>query len=200
MFFADTGTACIWLARHVKGAANRRLFGSFSWGSMANTAANAFGAQLAYPGRQTIALCGDGGFTMLLGDLLTQVERKTPVVQIVLNNESFDFVNIEQQEAGLNPFGTKFKNPNFARVAEAIGAKGIRLEEPEDVKDALSDALAHQDGPVVVDAVVDPFALSLPSHVPFHTAKNYTLSLAKQVLSGKMDEVIKTIEHNVRLV
>jgi pyruvate dehydrogenase (quinone) len=86
------------------------------------------------------------------------------------------------------------------RVAEAIGAKGIRLEEPEDVKDALSDALAHQDGPVVVDAVVDPFALSLPSHVPFHTAKNYTLSLAKQVLSGKMDEVIKTIEHNVRLV
>jgi pyruvate dehydrogenase (quinone) len=200
MFFADTGTACIWLARHVKGAANRRLFGSFSWGSMANAAANAFGAQLAYPGRQTIALCGDGGFTMLLGDLLTQVERKTPVVQIVLNNESLDFVNIEQQEAGLNPFGTKFKNPNFARVAEAIGAKGIRLEEPEDVKDALSDALAHQDGPVVVDAVVDPFALSLPSHVPFHTAKNYTLSLAKQVLSGKMDEVIKTIEHNVRLV
>jgi pyruvate dehydrogenase (quinone) len=200
MFFADTGTACIWLARHVKGAANRRLFGSFSWGSMANAAANAFGAQLAYPGRQTIALCGDGGFTMLLGDLLTLVERRTPVVEIVLNNESLDFVNIEQQEAGLNPFGTKFKNPNFARVAEAIGAKGIRLEEPEDVKDALSDALAHQHGPVVVDAVVDPFALSLPSHVPFHTAKNYTLSLAKQVLSGKMDEVIKTIEHNVRLV
>ena len=200
MFFADTGTAVIWLARHIKGAANRRLFGSFSWGSMANAAPNAFGAQLAYPGRQTIALCGDGGFTMLLGDLLTQVERKTPVIHIVLNNESLDFVNIEQQEAGLLPFGTKFRNPNFARVAEAMGAKGIRLEEPEDVKDALSDALGHPDGPVVVDAVVDPFALSLPSHVPFHTAKNYTLSLAKQVLSGKMDEVIKTIEHNVRLV
>ena len=200
MFFADTGTAVIWLARHIKGAANRRLFGSFSWGSMANAAPNAFGAQLAYPGRQTIALCGDGGFTMLLGDLLTQVERKTPVIHIVLNNESLDFVNIEQQEAGLLPFGTKFRNPNFARVAEAMGAKGIRLEEPEEVKDALSEALGHQDGPVVVDAVVDPFALSLPSHVPFHTAKNYTLSLAKQVLSGKMDEVIKTIEHNVRLV
>jgi pyruvate dehydrogenase (quinone) len=201
MFFADTGTACIWVARHIKGAANRQLFGSFSWGSMANAAPNAFGAQLAYPGRQTIALCSDGGFTMLaLGDLLTQVERKAPVVHIVLNNESLDFVNIEQQEAGLIPFGTKFKNPNFAHVAEAIGAKGIRLEEPEDVKDALSEALAHQDGPVVVDAVVDPSALSLPSHVPFHTAKNYTLSMAKQVLSGKMDEVIKTIEHNVRLV
>jgi pyruvate dehydrogenase (quinone) len=200
MFFADTGTACIWLARHIKGGANRRLFGSFSWGSMANAAANAFGGQLAYPGRQTIALCGDGGFTVLLGDLLTQVERRTRVVEIVLNNESLDFVNIEQQEAGLIPFGTKFKNPNFARVAEAMGAKGIRLEEPEDVKDALSDALAYQDGPVVVDAVVDPFALSLPSHVPFHTAKSYTLSMARQILSGKMDEVIRTIEHNVRLV
>src|SRR5258708_222135 len=96
MFFADTGTACIWLARHISGGRDRRLFGSFSWASMANAAPNAFGAQLAYPGRQTIALCGDGGFTMLaLGDLLTQVERKTPVVQIILDNESLDFVNIE---------------------------------------------------------------------------------------------------------
>jgi pyruvate dehydrogenase (quinone) len=201
MFFADTGTACIWMARHLKGAPNRRLFGSFSWGSMANAAPNAFGAQLAYPGRQTIAVCGDGGFTMLaLGDLLTQVERKVPVVHIVLNNESLDFVNIEQQEAGLMPFGVNFKNPNFARVAEAIGAKGIRLEEPAEVNDALSEALAYKEGPVVVDAVVDPLALSLPSHVPFHTAKGFTLSMAKQVLSGNMDAVIKTIERNVRLV
>jgi pyruvate dehydrogenase (quinone) len=201
LFFADTGTACIWLARHIKGGVKRRLFGSFSWASMANAAPNAFGAQLAYPGRQTIALCGDGGFTMLgLGDLATQVQRKLPVVQIILNNESLDFVNIEQQEAGLVPFGVDFKNPNFAKVAEAMGAKGIRIEEPGDVRQALTAALANKDGPVVVDAVVDPFALSLPSHVPFHTAEGYTLSLAKQVLSGRMDSVIKTIERNVRLV
>jgi pyruvate dehydrogenase (quinone) len=201
MFFADTGTACIWQARHIKGGTNRRLFGSFSWGSMANAAPNAFGAQLAYPGRQTIALCGDGGFTMLgLGDLATLVQRKARVVHIILNNESLDFVSIEQQEAGMVPFGVEFKNPNFAKVAEAMGAKGIRLEEPGDVKDALRQALEHKDGPVIVDAVVDPFALSLPAHVPFHTAKNYTLSLAKQVLSGRMDTVIKTIERNVRLI
>jgi pyruvate dehydrogenase (quinone) len=201
MFFADTGTACIWLARHIKGGTNRRLFGSFSWGSMANAAPNAFGAQLAYPGRQTIALCGDGGFTMLaLGDLLTQVERKTSVVHIVLNNGLLDFVNIEQQEAGLIPFGVKFKNPNFARVAEVMGAKGIRLEDPSDVEEAIREALAYKDGPVVVDAVVDPFALSLPSHVPFHTARGYTLSMTKQVLAGSMDSVIKTIERNVHLV
>jgi pyruvate dehydrogenase (quinone) len=201
MFFADTGTACIWLARHIKGGANRRLFGSFSWASMANAVPNAFGAQLAFPGRQTIALCGDGGFTMLaLGDLPTLVQRKARVVHIILNNESLDFVNIEQQEAGFVPFGVDFKNPNFARVAEAIGAKGIRLEEPGDVKDALTEALAYKDGPVVVDAVVDPYALSLPSHVPFHTAEGYTLSLAKQVLAGRFDDVIKTMERNVRLV
>jgi pyruvate dehydrogenase (quinone) len=77
MFFADTGTACIWLARHLKGGMKRRLFGSFSWGSMGNAAPNAFGAQLAYPGRQMIALCGDGGFAMLaLGDLLTPSATK----------------------------------------------------------------------------------------------------------------------------
>jgi len=201
MFFADTGTACIWMARHVTGGTNRRIFGSFSWASMANAAPNAFGAQLAYPGRQTIALCGDGGFTMLaLGDLLTQVQRKTPVVQIILNNESLDFVNIEMQEAGVVPFGVDFKNPNFAKVAEAMGAKGIRIEDPGDVREGLAAALAHKGGPVVVDAVVDPYALSLPSHIPFHAVQGFTLSLAKQVLSGKMDSVIKTIQRNVGLI
>jgi pyruvate dehydrogenase (quinone) len=201
LLFADTGTACIWLARHIKGGRDRRLFGSFSWASMANASANAFGAALAYPGRQSIALCGDGGFTMLgLGDLLTQVERRTPVVQIILNNESLDFVNIEQQEAGIVPFGVQFKNPNFAKVAEAMGAKGIRLEDPGDVRDGLADALAYTAGPVVVDAVVDPFALSRPSHAPFHTVKGFTLSFAKQVLSGRMDSVITTMERNVRLL
>src|SRR6202046_1097010 len=201
MFFADTGTAVMWLAMHINGGRNRRLFGSFSWASMANAAPNAFGAQLAYPGRQTIAICGDGGFTMLgMGDLLTQVERKTPVVQIILNNESLDFVNIEMQEAGVVPFGVEFKNPDFAKVAEAMGAKGIRLEDPGDVRAGLAEALAWKEGPVVVDAVVDPYALSLPSHVPFHTAKGFTLSFAKQIWNGKMDDVIKTIERNVRLV
>jgi pyruvate dehydrogenase (quinone) len=201
MFFADTGTACIWMARHIKGSANRRFFVSYSWASMAHAAPNAFGAQLAYPGRQTIALCGDGGFTMLqLGDLPTLVQRKARVVHIILNNETLGFVRIEQEEAGIVPYGVDFKNPNFARVAEAMGAKGIRLEEPGDVRDALAEALAYKDGPVVVDAVVDPLALSLPSHVPYHTAKGFTLSMAKQVLSGNLDTVIRTMEDNVRLV
>jgi pyruvate dehydrogenase (quinone) len=201
MFFADTGTAVIWLARHIYGGNNRRLFGSFSWASMANAAPNAFGCALAYPGRQCIALCGDGGFTMLgMGDLLTQIERRTPVVQVILNNEKFDFVHIEQQEAGFIPFGVNFKNPNFAKVAEAMGAKGIRIEEPGDVREGLAEALAYKDGPVIVDAVVDPFALAMPSHSPFHTVKGFTLSFAKQVLSGRLDTVIKEMERNVGIV
>ena len=200
MFFADTGTPCIWLARHVEGGPSRRLFGSFSWASMANAAPNAFGAQLAFPGRQSIALCGDGGFTMLaLGDLLTQVQRKTPVVHVIFNNESLDFVKIEMQEAGLIPFGVDFKNPDFAKVADAMGAKGIRIEEPGDVRSGLTEALAHRAGPVVVDIVVDPLALARPSHVPLHTARGFTLSLAKQVLSGHMDTVIKMIARNAGL-
>ncbi len=201
MFFVDTGTACIWAARYIKGSKNRRIFGSFSWASMANAAPNAFGAQLAFPGRQTIAICGDGGFTMLaLGDLLTQVQRKLPVVHIILNNSSLGFVHIEMEEFGMEPYGVDFQTPNFAKVAEAMGAKGIRLENPADVKSGLEEALDYKEGPCVVDVVVDPRALSIPSHIPFHTAKGFTLSFFKQAMSGKMDDVIETIEDNLGLL
>ena len=122
------------------------------------------------------------------------------MVQVILNNNALDFVKIEQQEAGIVPFGVEFKSPNFAKVAEAMGAKGIRIEDPADVREGLAEALAYKNGPVVVDAVVDPFALALPSHVPFHTVKGFTLSMAKQVLSGRLDSVISTMERNVRLV
>jgi len=168
---------------------------------MANASPNAFGAQLAFPGRQTIALSGDGGFTMLaLGDLLTEVRRGAQVVHIVLNNGALDFVKIEQQEAGYIPFGTDFVNPDFAAVAEPMGAKGIRIDEPADVKDGLKAALSHTGGPVVVDVLVDPYAIAIPGHVPAETAKGFTLSVAKQVLGGRLDNVIETAVHNVRLI
>jgi pyruvate dehydrogenase (quinone) len=201
VFTVDTGTPCIWAARHIEYGRDRRLFGSFSWASMASASPNAFGAALSFPGRQAIALCGDGGFTMLgLGDLITQVQRRARVVNVIFNNGMLDFVNIEQQEAGFIPFGTDFSNPDFSQVATALGARGMRVEEPGEVRDALQAALAHTDGPVVVDVLVDRYALALPSHVPAETAKGFTLSFAKQVLSGKMDEVIETVEHNVRLL
>ncbi len=200
LFFADTGTPVIWAARHIQYRGQRQLFGSLTWASMASASPNAFGAQLAFPGRQTIALCGDGGFTMLaLGDLLTEVQRKAPVVHVVFNNSMLDFVNIEQQEAGFVPFGTDFVNPDFSRVAASLGATGIRITEPGDVRDGLQAALRHKDGPVVVDVLVDRYALSLPAHVPAQAVKDFTLSLAKQALSGKMDDAIETIGRNVRL-
>ncbi len=201
LFFADTGTPVIWAARHIRYGAGRRLFGSFSWASMANASPNAFGAQLAFPGRQTIALCGDGGFTMLaLGDLLTEVQRRVHVVHVVLNNSGLDFVKIEQQEGGFVPFGTDFVNPDFAAIAEAAGAKGIRVEEPGDVRDAIATALAHTGGPVVVDVLTDPYAIAIPAHVPAETAAGFTLSTARQVFGGRLDEVIETAVHNVRLI
>ncbi|HTU69843.1 MAG TPA: thiamine pyrophosphate-dependent enzyme [Candidatus Baltobacteraceae bacterium] len=199
-FGVDTGTPCIWVARYIRASAKRSIFGSFTWASMASGAPNAMGAQFAAPGRQTIALSGDGGFTMLgMGDMLTLVERKLPVVVIVFNNGSLDFVRIEQQEAGVPPFGTDFVNPNFALVAEAMGAKGIRLEDPANVEQGLREALDHRGGPVVVDAVVDPFALSIPSHVPTHTAAGFTLSAWKQVASGHGGFVFDEIVHNLDL-
>lgn len=201
LFFADTGTAVIWAAHYLQLGPRRRLMGSFSWASMANAAPNAFGAQLAFPGRQTIALCGDGGFTMLgLGDILTQVQRHTPVVQVVLNNSALDFVHLEQQEAGFIPYGTNFRNPDFAKVAEAMGATGIRVEDPEDLPDAVRAALRHTDGPVVLDVVVEPNALALPSHVPLHTATGFGLAQLKMILDGEADEVAGNIGRNVRLL
>jgi pyruvate dehydrogenase (quinone) len=201
LFFADTGTAVIWAARHIKYGPRRRLFGSFSWASMANASPNAFGAQMAFPGRQTIALCGDGGFTMLaLGDLLTQVQCRTPVVHIVLNNSALDFVHIEQEEAGILPFGTDLANPDFAAVAEAMGAKGIRIEDPAEVAPGLREALAHTGGPVVVDVLVDPYALAVPAHTPAATVRGFTLSMARQVFAGRLDDVIETAIHNARLI
>lgn len=197
----DTGTPCIWSARHMSFGHQRRLFGSFSWASMANASPNAFGASLAYPGRQCIALCGDGGFSMLaLGDLITEAQRQARVVHIVFNNSRLDFVDIEQQEAGLVPFGTELPNPDFARIAAAIGAHGIRITDAAELRPGLQQALAHTGGPVVCDIVVDRHALALPSHVPAETVRGFTLSMARRALHGELGEVTHEALDNIKLL
>ena len=130
--------------------------------------------------------------------LLTIVERKLPVKVVIFNNGKLDFVHIEQEEAGLDPFGTEFKNPNFKQVAEAMGAFSVRIEDPKDVPDAVGAALSHE-GPAVIDAVVDPLALSLPPHITFGMAEGFSLSLAKQALSSRLDDVFETGLRNLRL-
>ncbi len=202
----DTGTAVIWMARYITAKQKRNIFGSLSWAAMANAMPNAIGAALAYPGRQVIAICGDGGLSMLLGDLLTIAERQLPVKLVVLDNSGFQFVHIEQEEAGIQPFGIKFANPDLAKVAESIGFTGIRVEDPREVPDAVAEFLATP-GPALLDAVTDPYALSLPSHVSFGEAEGFSLSFegfslsfAKQALNGNLDDVIHTVKANVHLV
>jgi pyruvate dehydrogenase (quinone) len=196
---ADTGTACIWTARYITAREKPNIFGSFSWASMANAMPNAIGAAVAYPGRQVIGLCGDGGLSMLMGDLLTIAERELPVKLVVLDNSGFQFVHIELEEAGIQPYGTKFANPDLAKVAGSIGLTGIRVEDPREVRDAVAELVATP-GPALLDAVVDPYALSLPPHVSFGEAEGFSLSFAKQALGGNLDDVVQTVKANVHLV
>ena len=198
-FTADTGTACIWVARYVTAKQDRHIFGSFSWASMANAMPNALGIALAYPGRQVIAVCGDGGLSMLMGELLTIAARNLPVKLVLLNNSGLQFVHIEMEEAGIEPFGIEFPDANFAKLAEAFGLTGIRVEDPGDVREGV-ERLLSTPGPALLDAVVNPRALSLPQHVTFGMAEGFSLSFAKQALHGNIDDVIETVKENVRLV
>jgi pyruvate dehydrogenase (quinone) len=175
--------------------AGRRLIGSFNHGSMASAMPQAIGAQLAYPGRQVVSLSGDGGFAMMMGDILTILQYQLPLKLVVFNNSSLGFVAMEMKVAGLPPFGTDLKNPDFALMATAIGIRGIRVENPEDIKPALKAAFAHP-GPVLVDAVVNPTELSLPPKIKLEQAKGFSIYMMKQVLAGEGDEVWQTLSTN----
>ena len=199
VFTVDTGTPVIWAARYVQATRNRNILASLNWASMANAMPYAMGAALAFPDRQTIALCGDGGLSMLMGDLLTIAERELPVKLVVFDNSHLEFVHIEMMEAGIAPFGTDFKNPNFAEMAETIGIAGFRLEQAAEVRSTVEQFLAAP-GPALLDAVVDPHALSLPPHATFGQAENFSLSLAKQVIQGSLDDVIATAKNNALLM
>ncbi|WP_369636276.1 thiamine pyrophosphate-dependent enzyme [Nocardia sp. JMUB6875] len=199
IFTIDTGTPCIWAARYVTATRGRSLLGSLSWASMANAMPNAIGAALSQPGRQVIALCGDGGLTMLLGDLLTIAARGLPIKLVVFNNAELGFVHLEMEEAGLLPFGTDLPTLDFARVAEAMGITGLRLDDPKQVRTSVA-RLLDSPGPALLDVVVDPHALSLPPHLSFGVAEGFALSLAKQAVNGSLDDVIDSAVGNVRLL
>jgi pyruvate dehydrogenase (quinone) len=164
---------------------------------MANAMAQAIGAQAAFPERQVISLSGDGGFTMLMGDLLSLVQLKLPVKVVVFNNSSLGFVELEQKSTGFLDTGTDLLNPNFAALAEAAGLKGVRIDDPADVDDGLAAALAHP-GPVLVDAVVNRMELALPPKITAEMAKGFTLYMLKAVLSGRADEIVELARTNLR--
>lgn len=196
VFTCDVGTPTIWAARYLRMNGRRRLLGSFTHGSMANAVPQAIGAQAAYPGRQVITLSGDGGLAMLLGDVLTLKQMKLPVKVVVFDNSSLSFVELEMKAAGLLSFGTDLQNPSFAEVANACGILGIRVEKPENLRDAIRRALAH-DGPALLDVVVNRQELSMPPTIKFGQMAGFGLYIMRAVMNGRADEVIDLAKTNL---
>jgi pyruvate dehydrogenase (quinone) len=196
IFTCDVGLPTVWAARYLAMNGQRRLLGSFWHGSMANAMAQAIGAQAACPGRQVVSLSGDGGFTMLMGDFISLTQLKLPVKVVVFNNGTLGFVELEQKSTGFLSFGTGLNNPSFAAMAEAVGIRGIRIEDPGNVTDAIATALAH-DGPVLVDAVVYRTELAMPPSITFEMAKGFTLYMVKAIMNGRGDEIIDLAKTNL---
>jgi pyruvate dehydrogenase (quinone) len=196
VFTCDVGLPTVWAARYLAMNGKRRLLGSFWHGSMANAMAQAIGVQAAYPDRQVVSLSGDGGFTMLMGDMLSLTQLELPVKVVVFNNSSLGFVELEQKSTGFLSFGTDFRNPNFAAMAQAAGIHAIRLEDPADVEEGITTALAHK-GPVLVDAVVNRTELAMPPSITLEMAKGFSLYMVKAILNGRSDEIIDLARSNL---
>ena len=196
VFTCDVGLPTVWGARYLAMNGRRRLLGSWWHGSMANAMPHAIGAQAACPGRQVISLSGDGGFTMLMGDLLSLKQLGLPVKVVVFNNGSLGFIELEQKSTGFLDTGTELANPDFAAMAEAVGIKGVRIADPAELSPKMAEALAHP-GPVVVDAVVNRMELAMPPKVTAEMAKGFTLYMTRAVLNGRADEVVELAKSNL---
>lgn len=196
VFTADVGTPVVWSARYFAMTEKRRMIGSFSHGSMANAMAQAIGAQAVDRDRQVIALCGDGGLSMLMGDLISIKQNQLPVKLVVLNNASLNFVELEMKAAGLINYGTELDNPNFADVANALGIHGERVVEGKDVRPAIERALVH-DGPALVDIITARQELSIPPNITAAQAKGFSLWALRTVLSGRGSELVDLAQTNL---
>jgi len=197
IFTVDTGMCCVWAARYIDGTGERKMLGSFNHGSMANAMPQAIGAALACPGKQVIAFCGDGGLSMMLGDLMTIIQYKLPVKIIVFNNRTLGMVKLEMEVAGIPDLETEMMNPDFAKIAEGMGMPGITIIDPGEVKPGLEKAFLLE-GPVLVTIQTDPNALAMPPKLEFDQMKGLTLYMGKMMLSGRMDEVFNIISSNYK--
>ena len=195
-FTFDVGTPTIWAARYLAMNGKRRMVGSLVHGSMANAMPQAIGIQAAQPGRQVVSLSGDGGFTMLMGDLITLKQQKLPVKVVIFNNGVLGFVALEMKAAGLVELGTDLENPDFAAMARAMGIHGVRAEDPGDLPDAVASVLAH-DGPAVLDVVTATQELSIPPTIELDQAKGFGLWALRAVMSGRGDEVVALAKQNL---
>ncbi|MGI5493703.1 pyruvate dehydrogenase [Microtetraspora malaysiensis] len=197
VFTVDTGMCNVWAARYLTPNGRRRVIGSFSHGSMANALPQAFGAQFIDRDRQVVSLSGDGGFSMLMGDFLSLVQYALPVKVVLFNNSALSMVDLEMMVAGLRPYGTTYPHTDYAAIARAAGAYGVRVEDPKQVRDALREAFRH-DGPALVDVVTDPNALSLPPRVTGEQIAGFALSAGKMVLNGGVGRMVQMARANLR--
>ncbi|MCF0156495.1 MAG: ubiquinone-dependent pyruvate dehydrogenase, partial [Veillonella sp.] len=184
IFTVDVGTPVIWTARHIHSNGKRRIIGSFNHGSMANAMIQAIGAQKAAPNRQVVTMSGDGGFGMMMGEILTLKQLNLPVKVVIFDNSDLAFVALEMKAAGLIDYQTNLENPNYAQLAEAVGIKGIRVENAKDLDGALKEAFNH-DGPVIVDVKVAKQELAMPPKIELAQAKGFSLFLMKAIMNGR---------------
>lgn len=195
----DVGSPVVWAARYLTMNGKRRMIGSFSHGSMANALSHGIGAQASHPKRQVVALAGDGGLAMLLGELITLTQNKLPVKVVVFNNSSLNFVELEMKAAGFVTFGTDLVNPDFAAVAEAMGIKGFSVQNSSQLESALSEAFAHP-GPALVDVRTERQELSVPPSITVEQAKVFALYALRTVMSGRGDELIDLVKSDARQI
>lgn len=196
VFTVDVGTPVIWAARYLAMNGRRRLLSSFNHGSMANALPQAIGAQISHPRRQVIALSGDGGFSMLMGDLLSLRQLDIPVKIVVFNNGSLGFVELEMKATGFVNHGTDLVNPDLAGIARAAGVLGIHVDDPERIRPALEEALAH-DGPALVDVAVNRQELAMPPSLKLDQIVDFNLYMIRAILNGRGDEIIDLARTNL---
>ena len=196
IFTCDVGTPTIWAARYLTMNGRRRIIGSFTHGSMANALPQAIGAQVSNPERQVIAMCGDGGLAMLMGDLLTLRQHRLPVKLIVFRNDSLAFVELEMKAAGILDFGTDLHNPDFTKIAEGAGILGLKVESPDQLEVVLAKALSY-DGPALIEVPVSRQELSMPPAITLEQAKGFGLFMLRAVLNGRGDEIIDLARVNL---
>ena len=196
IFTCDVGTPTIWASRYLKMNGKRRLLGSFVHGSMASALPQAIGAQMAMPNRQVITMSGDGGVSMLLGDLLTLHQLELPVKVVVFRNDSLSFVELEMKAGGFLDFGVELKNPDFAALARSAGLLGLKAETAKDVRPMLQQAFEHE-GPALVEVAVHRQELSMPPTITLAQATGFGVFMLKAVLSGRGDEIVDLARTNL---
>ena len=197
VFTVDTGMCNVWGARYITPNGKRRVFGSWHHGTMANALPQAIGASKAFPGRQVISMSGDGGLGMLMGELLTVKLHELDTKILVFNNSSLGMVKLEMLVEGLPDHGTDHEAVDYAAIAEGVGIGAVRITEPKKLKKQLAAALATP-GPVLIDVVTDPDALSMPPKITAQQIRGFATASTKVVLGGGVGRMVDMAASNLR--